>query len=198
MDETMSLTVDDVFIYNGEIEIPEGKVVLLMDTSGVSEYYDFLSRLHAGQTLTVANQAVGDDGTWKTAENAVSSVGGRLVTNGVANSDFEAGAAPRTAVGIKADGNIIFYTLDGRQSGYSYGAQLKTLAKRMVELGCVDALILTAAVDNHFCVVSGKRQYNGCKFTVGRLFEKCCKLYFLKGQSRENEYSVDNQYYRRN
>ena len=41
----MSLTVDDVFIYNGEIEIPEGKVVLLMDTSGVSEYYDFLSRL---------------------------------------------------------------------------------------------------------------------------------------------------------
>ncbi len=138
----MSLTVDDVFIYNGEIEIPEGKVVLLMDTSGVSEYYDFLSRLHAGQTLTVANQAVGDDGTWKTAENAVSSVGGRLVTNGVANSDFEAGAAPRTAVGIKADGNIIFYTLDGRQSGYSYGAQLKTLAKRMVELGCVDALNL--------------------------------------------------------
>ena len=142
VDETMSLTVDDVFIYNGEIEIPEGKVVLLMDTSGVSEYYDFLSRLHAGQTLTVANQAVGDDGTWKTAENAVSSVGGRLVTNGVANSDFEAGAAPRTAVGIKADGNIIFYTLDGRQSGYSYGAQLKTLAKRMVELGCVDALNL--------------------------------------------------------
>lgn len=101
-----------------------------------------MSRLHAGQTLTVANQAVGDDGTWKTAENAVSSVGGRLVTNGVANSDFEAGAAPRTAVGIKADGNIIFYTLDGRQSGYSYGAQLKTLAKRMVELGCVDALNL--------------------------------------------------------
>ena len=142
VDETMSLTVDDVFIYNGEIEIPEGKVVLLMDTSGVSEYYDFLSRLHAGQTLTVANQAVGDDGTWKTAENAVSSVGGRLVTNGVANSNFEAGAAPRTAVGIKADGNIIFYTLDGRQSGYSYGAQLKTLAKRMVELGCVDALNL--------------------------------------------------------
>lgn len=142
VDETMSLTVDDVFIYNGEIEIPEGKVVLLMDTSGVSEYYDFLSRLHAGQTLTVANQAVGDDGTWKTAENAVSSVGGRLVTNGAANPDFEAGAAPRTAVGIKADGNIIFYTLDGRQSGYSYGAQLKTLAKRMVELGCVDALNL--------------------------------------------------------
>lgn len=157
-----------------------------------------MSRLHAGQTLTVANQAVGDDGTWKTAENAVSSVGGRLVTNGAANSDFEAGAAPRTAVGIKADGNIIFYTLDGRQSGYSYGAQLKTLAKRMVELGCVDALNLDGGGSTTISAWFPERQYDGRKFTVGRLFEKCCKLYFLKGQSRENEYSVDNQYYRRN
>lgn len=142
VNESMSVTVDDVFIYNGQIEIPEGKMVFLMDTSGIGEYYDFLSRLYVGQKLVISNEAVGDDGTWASAENAVSSVGGRLVTNGVANSDFEAGAAPRTAVGIKGDGNIIFYTLDGRQSGYSYGAQLKTLAQRMVELGCVDALNL--------------------------------------------------------
>ncbi len=142
VDETMTVTVDDVFIYNGAIEIPEGKMVFVMDTSGQSNLYDFLSRCYAGQELTIANQAIGDDGTWRTAENATSSVGGRLVSNGVANSNFEAGAAPRTAVGIKADGNIIFYTIDGRQQGYSYGAQLKTLAQRMVELGCVDAINL--------------------------------------------------------
>ncbi len=140
--ESMRITVDDVFIYNGSIEIPDGKIVFVMDRSGNSECYDFLSRLHAGQTLTVSNEAVGDDGTWASAENAVSSVGGRLVSNGVANFNFEAGAAPRTAVGVKENGNIIFYTLDGRQRGYSYGAQLKTLAQRMVELGCVDALNL--------------------------------------------------------
>lgn len=140
--ETMTVTVDDVFIYNGAIEIPEGKMVFVMDTSGIGEYYDFLSRLHAGQILTIANEALGDDGTWSTAEHAISSVGGRLVTNGVANSDFEVGAAPRTAVGIKENGNIIFYTLDGRQKGHSYGAQLKTLAKRMVELGCTEAVNL--------------------------------------------------------
>ncbi|MCD8180802.1 MAG: S-layer homology domain-containing protein [Firmicutes bacterium] len=142
VDESMTLTVDDVFIYNGAIEIPDGKMVFVMDTSGQSDLYDFLSRCYAGQELTVTNTAVGDDGTWATAENAVSSVGGRLVSNGVANTDFEAGAAPRTAIGIKENGNIIFYTLDGRQSGYSYGAQLKTLANRMVELGCVDAINL--------------------------------------------------------
>lgn len=140
--ETMSLTVDDVFIYDGAIEIPDGKIVLLMDTSGQADLYDFLSRLYKGQKLAVTNEAVGDDGTWSTAENGISSVGGRLVQNGVANTNFEAGAAPRTAVGIKENGNIIFYTLDGRQTGYSYGAQLKTLAQRMVELGCVEAINL--------------------------------------------------------
>ena len=36
----------------------------------------------------------------------------------------------------------MFYTIDGRQTGYSYGVQLKTLAKRMAELGCVDAINL--------------------------------------------------------
>lgn len=142
IDTSMTMTVDDIFIYNGEIEIPEGKIVMLMDTSGDANCYDFLSRLAVGDTVTVTNTAVGDDGTWKTAQNGVSSVGGRLISGGVVNSNFEAGAAPRTAVGIKADGNIIFYTLDGRQQGYSYGAQLKTLAQRMAELGCVDAINL--------------------------------------------------------
>lgn len=140
--EEMTVTVDDVFTYNGSIEIPEGKMIFVMDTSGQAELYNFLSRCYKGQELTISNAAAGDDGTWATAENAVSSVGGRLVSNGTANTEFEAGAAPRTAVGIKADGNIIFYTLDGRQSGHSYGAQLKTLAQRMVELGCVDAINL--------------------------------------------------------
>jgi len=140
--ETMKLTVDDIFIYDGAIEIPDGKMVFVMDISGQADLYDFLSRLYKGQKLTVANEAIGDDGTWSTAQNGVSTVGGRLVQGGVANTKFEAGAAPRTAVGIKENGNIIFYTLDGRQSGYSYGAQLKTLAERMVELGCIDAINL--------------------------------------------------------
>ncbi len=140
--ESMTVTVDDVFLYDGAIEIPEGKMVFVMDKNGQSDLYEFLSKCYAGKEMTITNEALGDDGTWATAENAVSTVGGRLVTNGVANSDFEAGAAPRTAVGIKENGNIIFYTLDGRQTGHSYGAQLKTLAKRMVELGCVEAINL--------------------------------------------------------
>ena len=52
------------------------------------------------------------------------------------------GAAPRTAVGLKRDGSLVLYTIDGRQSGYSIGATLTQVAQRMVELGCVTALSL--------------------------------------------------------
>ena len=51
-------------------------------------------------------------------------------------------AAPRTAVGLKRDGSLVLYTIDGRQSGYSIGATLTQVAERMVELGCVTALSL--------------------------------------------------------
>lgn len=154
VDETMTVKVEDMFVYNGAIDIPDGKIVLLMDTSGDGECYSFLSSCYVGEELVIANESIDDDGMWQEAENAVSSVGGRLVENGEAKSDFEAGAAPRTAVGIKENGNIIFYVLDGRQSGYSYGAQLKTLAKRMVELGCVEAINLdgggSTVISAHF------------------------------------------------
>lgn len=139
--ETMTLTVDDVTEYYGDVAIPDGKIIIAMDTSGVSEYYSFLKSLYAGQEITISNYAMGDS-TWDEIENAISTVGGRLIADGKVRSEFEAGSAPRTAVGIKEDGNIIFYVLDGRQQGYSYGAQIATIAQRMKELGCVNAINL--------------------------------------------------------
>ncbi len=51
---------------------------------------------------------------------------------------------PRTAVGQKADGRIIFVAIDGRQPGYSTGATNFELAQRMVSLGAVTASALDA------------------------------------------------------
>lgn len=137
----MTLRVDDVFIKSGSISIPPGCFVFVMDPDGEPAYVDMLSKLAVGDTLTLANSVYGAERyDWTEARFAASSIGGRLINNGVLGSGFTAGAAPRTAVGVKGDGNVIFYTLDGRQSGYSYGAQLKTLAERMRELGCVDAI----------------------------------------------------------
>lgn len=66
----------------------------------------------------------------------------QLVENGEVCKGLEAGAAPRTAIGQKADGSLVLYTIDGRRKGYSIGASLTQVAQRMIELGCVTALSL--------------------------------------------------------
>ncbi len=139
--KTLTLTVDDKFEYNGDVSIPQGKVILLINKTGYEKDYNFLNEIGVGESISVTNTALDDsEGIWETAYNAIGTSAGRLLKDGEIGSGFESGTAPRTAVGIKADGNIIFYVLDGRQTGHSYGAQAITLAKRLKELGCVDAL----------------------------------------------------------
>ncbi|MDD6484903.1 MAG: phosphodiester glycosidase family protein [Clostridiales bacterium] len=139
----MTLAVEDSFIYEGAIQIPENQIVLLMDTSGDADCYAFLSSLAKGDEFVIRNEAINSEkNQWATAVEATSTTGARLIKDGQICSGFEEGAAPRTAVGVKENGNLIMYTLDGRQSGYSYGCRLETLARRMAELGCVDAINL--------------------------------------------------------
>ena len=143
LNSEMKLVVDDVYIKDSAIKIPSGKYVFVMDPNGNAEYSEFLSNLAKGDVLLFKNSVYGAERhDWQNAKYAISSIGGRLINNGVIGTGFSAGAAPRTAVGIKENGNIIFYTIDGRQKDYSYGVQIKTLASRMAELGCIDALNL--------------------------------------------------------
>ena len=141
--KTVTYQVNDSFVFNGDVEIPEGKVVFLIGTNGIPEHYEFLNNLQAGQTITVTNTS-GDGNTekWADVEQLVSSVGGRIIKDGAVQDVTDRQAAPRTAVGVRADGSAVFYTLDGRQKGYSYGAQIATVGERLKELGCIDAINL--------------------------------------------------------
>ena len=49
---------------------------------------------------------------------------------------------PRTVVGIKADGTVVIYMVNGRQSPYSVGMDYGELADIMLSLGCVVAMNL--------------------------------------------------------
>lgn len=139
----MTLKVDEIFIYDGAIKIPDDKYVFVMDVDGDKSFYEFLSNLAVGDELSLTNSIIGDfSNDWTEAQYAISSIGDRLIEKGVVGTGFSAGTAPRTAVGIKADGNIVFYTVDGRQTGHSKGVSLKDLAQRLAELGCVDAINL--------------------------------------------------------
>jgi len=52
-----------------------------------------------------------------------------------------AGIHPRTAIGQKADGSIIFLVIDGRK-GFKLGASIKDIQDIMLQLGAVNAMCL--------------------------------------------------------
>lgn len=138
--ETLNAVVEDKFIYTGPVLIPEGKMILTLNENSDEFLLESFNSMEIGDSVQISSFA--NDERWSDVSYAMGSVGDRLVENGVINSGFEKGAAPRTAVGITDNGDIIFYVLDGRQKGYSYGAQIATIAKRLKELGCVDAINL--------------------------------------------------------
>jgi hypothetical protein len=139
--EKITAVVESVTENSTAIEIPKDKIVITVDSKAPEEFLTPLSSLEVGEKITINFSATGDK-RWSQVKTGMGSVGGRLLINGDVNSSLPTGAAPRTAIGVKEDGSIILYTLDGRKTGHSYGAQLKTLATRMKELGCVDALNL--------------------------------------------------------
>ena len=74
---------------------------------------------------------------------------GNMVTSGT-------GLNPRTAVGIKADGSVVYYAVDGR-SANSKGLGLVDLANHMKALGCVDAFNMDGGGSTAFyCRLPGK------------------------------------------
>lgn len=65
-----------------------------------------------------------------------------LVTDGVCVNHTDATLAPRTAVGIRADGSLVFFMADGRQQPESCGMAYAELAQTMIALGSVNAMAL--------------------------------------------------------
>jgi trimeric autotransporter adhesin len=57
---------------------------------------------------------------------------------------------PRTAVGIKADGDVFFTVIDGRQEPYSAGISMPDLAQLMIDMGAVHAMNLDGGGSSTF------------------------------------------------
>ncbi|CCX53537.1 phosphodiester glycosidase family protein [Veillonella sp. CAG:933] len=58
--------------------------------------------------------------------------GQKMITDG----DGGWGIGPRTAIGQKKDGTVVFLVIDGRQPGYSTGATLRDVQDVLYEEGC--------------------------------------------------------------
>lgn len=118
----------------------DGFVLSLAEDGGYEPFQEAIRALSVGDTVTISVTI--DDG-WEDAAYVVGG-GELLVENGHAKTGFTLDSADRdaarAALGIKADGSVVCYTVD--KSAISGGMTLTELTRRMEELGCVTAVNL--------------------------------------------------------
>lgn len=146
--------VERIVQYDGEYEIPEDGALLTFYPP--FRYPPENLPILPGETLTLASDPVihpgmqaYECGSWLVRDGLVVA-GTRDPWVGVlTNRD------PRTAVGIKQDGTVIFLVVDGRQPGYSAGLTAMELARCMLDMEVVNAAMLDGGASSEM-IVEGK------------------------------------------
>ena len=128
-----------------------GEIVLSANSQADTYYSAALRNMQPGSTVTLSVTAA-DEG-WNDVKYAVGALY-CLAENGVVASGLAAGTNPRTAVGQKADGTLVFYTVDGRRSGHSIGASMTQVGERLLELGCQTVLCLDGGGSTNLAVTT--------------------------------------------
>lgn len=130
---TLTGTVTRVLRGTAAYTIASDEIVLSASTQSAIDRIAFLTE---GSAVTVTVECA--DVRWYGVSAAV--VGRNyLVRNGQVTDASDGARAPRTAAGIRADGSVVLYTVDGRQAGYSTGLTLREAAERLLDMGCVVA-----------------------------------------------------------
>ncbi len=138
---TLALRVDEVLNEATDTAVPEGKYVLTTNLRAGNNPAALLALQPGDQIVLSVSSGAENAADWESVTNLIGAPF-LLVENGAVAAGLPGGSAPRTAIGQRADGSLMFYTVDGRQSGYSVGASLTATAMRLVELGCVTAAAL--------------------------------------------------------
>lgn len=115
----------------GNTPIGEGQLVLSFTDQ--NRNYALLSALQPGDELIFdpsTPDAVWEDVVWS------SGAGDLLAENGVLTPAATSATAPRTVLGVRADGSAVVLECDGRQSALSAGISLQEAAQRLLEQGC--------------------------------------------------------------
>ena len=123
--------------FNGVLA--EGRYMLFANDHDNADLLSALRALRPGDRVTVSVSET--DSRWQSAQYGLTGMY-TLLRDGEIVSGLSSASNPYTAVGVKADGTVVLYTIDGRQSGWSVGATYAQVAQRLQELGCVSAAAL--------------------------------------------------------
>ena len=143
----LTFVVEQVLESTGSISIPAGKYVLTVNNACGTDWTDPLKALQVGDTVEIDFTSRDSANDWSQVVQAIGAPSSLVKNGAVDYSSFsgDSNAATRrarTAIGIKADGSVVFYTLDGGQDQYSVGCTLEQTAMRLIELGCVQAVAM--------------------------------------------------------
>lgn len=178
---TVAATVTEIVDDGKSCAIPEGGMVLsLAEDSPYQSASDAIRAAQPGDRL-VFTASISSE--WANVSFACAG-DDMLVRDGKALTEFTLDSADdraaRTAVGLKPDGTLVLYTVDGRQSGHSAGLTLPELADRMAGLGCVTALNLDGGGSTTF---AARRPGESALSTLNRPSDgearKCANFIFL-------------------
>lgn len=136
--QPITLTVVDKVSGSSSFAIGENQMVLSRrDDCTSMPWVDF----QVGERVTITFET--NDSRWG---DVVYAVGGKnLISNGtISTSGIDSGtsAVARSAVGVKSNGSVVIYEVDGAQSSYSKGLTASQLASELTSLGCVSAVAL--------------------------------------------------------
>lgn len=124
--------------------------VLIRDVSSTCYWIDSKGNSHIS-----ANRAEVDAVCQAEGVTVWEAVGGGVVLlkdgeRTASGSSYGDAPNPRTVVGLKADGTVVIYMVNGRQAPYSAGMNYGDLADIMLSLGCEDAINLDGGGSSAF------------------------------------------------
>lgn len=132
---------------------PIGKNQLVMYAAkDGNKFNDIDKNIEVGDTVTIhpsdLNEAANHFAdSANPVVNAVTGLAVPIVQDGKVSDDVYSYADvkalnPRTAIGVKKDGSVVLFEIDGRQNGWSAGMNGQGIAEYMVDQGCEKAYFL--------------------------------------------------------
>lgn len=141
---TGTLTLEVAETLTSDTGVPIGDGYLVLTAGDAANLGAEFLKFKPGDTVTMITSCSDpnlNDARWATGGGDILVKDG-AVTDQTAWDKAISPKNPRTAIGVKADGTVVTYVFDGRESDHSAGLTLKSLAEEMLKRGCVTAINL--------------------------------------------------------
>lgn len=124
-------------IVEGENSVSIGEGYLILTASDAAALDSELEKFSVGDRVTISTSCSDSalaEAEWVSGCGNILALGGRIYESQWWDSSIT-DANPRTAIGIRDDGSVVYYVMDGRSKS-SAGSTLEELAADLLSMGC--------------------------------------------------------------